>query len=87
VSYSANKNYTSVEYLASVSSTKVGWAVGGGVEYAFSRCWTIKAEYLYMDLGSEYGVGNPIPPGPPYQMGYTWETTANIFQIGVNYKF
>ena len=88
-SYSANKNYGAgnEQYPASVSSTKVGWAVGGGVEYAFSRCWTIKAEYLYMDLGSEYSVANPIPPGPPYQMGYTWQTTANIFQIGMNYKF
>ena len=40
-----------------------------------------------MDLGSESAVANPIPPNPPYPEGYNWQTTANIFQIGVNYKF
>jgi outer membrane immunogenic protein len=89
VSYSANKNYpSSNQYPTSVSTTKVGWALGGGVEYAISKCWTVKAEYLYMDLGSEYSVANSIPPiSSHYQMGYTWQTTANIFQIGMNYKF
>jgi outer membrane immunogenic protein len=65
----------------------VGWALGGGVEYAVSRRWTVKAEYLYMDLGSESAIGNGVPLNPPFTEGYTWKTTANIFQIGMNYKF
>jgi outer membrane immunogenic protein len=88
VSYSANAYGPLNGYPASVSTTKVGWALGGGVEYAVSRCWTIKAEYLYMDLGSESAIVGSIPPiSPPYQVNYNWETTANIFQIGMNYKF
>ncbi len=87
-SYSANHDFQrGIQYPVSFSTTKVGWALGGGVEYAVSKCWTVKAEYLYMDLGSEYGVGNPIPPHPPYQQASQWQTTANIFHIGVNYKF
>lgn len=39
---------------ASRSTTRAGWTVGGGVEGAIDRNWTIKLEYLYMDLGS-YG--------------------------------
>jgi outer membrane immunogenic protein len=35
------------------SSTRVGWTVGGGVEYAFTNNIIIGAEYLYFDLGSK----------------------------------
>jgi outer membrane immunogenic protein len=84
VSYSANGYDPFVAYPASVSTTKVGWALGGGVEYAVSRCWTIKAEYLYMDLGSESALSTM---NGQYQISYNWQTTANIFQIGMNYKF
>ena len=31
----------------------LGWAAGGGFEYALNNRWSIKAEYLYLDLGSE----------------------------------
>jgi outer membrane immunogenic protein len=34
------------------STTKVGWAVGGGVENAITRNWSWKVEYLFMDLGT-----------------------------------
>jgi len=89
VSYSASTDFGPgfVSYPASLSTTKVGWALGGGVEYAVSRRWTVKAEYLYMDLGSESAIGNGVPLNPPFTEGYTWKTTANIFQIGMNYKF
>jgi outer membrane immunogenic protein len=36
----------------STSGISVGWTVGGGIEYAFARNWTVKAEYLYLDLGN-----------------------------------
>jgi outer membrane immunogenic protein len=31
--------------------TKVGWTIGGGVEWAFLANWSAKIEYLYADLG------------------------------------
>jgi outer membrane immunogenic protein len=39
-------------YPGSTSSTKAGWTVGGGLEYAIAPGWTAKAEYLYADFGS-----------------------------------
>ena len=33
------------------SSTRAGWTAGAGVEGAIDRNWTVKVEYLYMDLG------------------------------------
>ena len=34
----------------SQTKTLWGWTIGGGVEAALSRNWSIKAEYLYVDL-------------------------------------
>ena len=36
-----------------VSSTRVGWTVGAGFEYAVTNNWSIKAEYLYTQCLSE----------------------------------
>lgn len=66
---------------ASASKTKVGWTVGGGLEYAMWSNWSIKAEYLYVDLGkfdagSSFGVGSD-----------NVSFKANIVRAGVNYRF
>jgi outer membrane immunogenic protein len=34
------------------SNTRVGWTVGGGLEWMFAPNISVKAEYLYYDLGS-----------------------------------
>jgi outer membrane immunogenic protein len=36
----------------SFSETRVGYTVGGGVEYQFSGPWSARVEYRYSDLGS-----------------------------------
>jgi len=36
---------------ASTSTTKVGWAVGGGIESALPGNWTVGAEYIYASFG------------------------------------
>ena len=41
-----------VTAVASRSSDKFGWTVGGGIETMFYNNWSAKIEYLYMDLGS-----------------------------------
>ncbi|ARN83477.1 hypothetical protein B1812_07630 [Methylocystis bryophila] len=37
---------------SSLSDTKAGYALGGGVEWAFLPNWSLKAEYLYYNLGT-----------------------------------
>jgi outer membrane immunogenic protein len=39
-------------FLWNHSTTKVGWAIGAGVENAISGNWSWKIEYLYIDLGN-----------------------------------
>lgn len=74
-------------YPASFNSTKFGWTLGGGLEYAILKNWTVRTEYLYMDLGSESAIAASGVPNPPFRVGYNWQTTAHILNIGVNYKF
>ena len=40
----------------SESKTKTGWTAGVGIEYIFSRHWTARAEFRYVDLGRTGGV-------------------------------
>jgi outer membrane immunogenic protein len=35
----------------STSETKVGWMVGGGLEYALTDHWHLRGQYQYIDLG------------------------------------
>lgn len=89
VSYSASTDYRPIlgsAYPASSNSTKVGWAVGGGIEYAVSNCWSVNAQYLHIALGDQTALAGGLPP-TGYQVAYQWETTADIFSAGVNYKF
>jgi outer membrane immunogenic protein len=90
VSYTGTTDYSpagSLVFPASVSTTKVGWAIGGGTEWVLSANWTAKAEYLYYDLGRKSATADAIPVTPPYQVTYDWKTTAQIARVGVNYKF
>ncbi len=34
------------------SATRVGWTVGGGVEYAVTTQWSLRGEYRYSDFGT-----------------------------------
>ncbi len=34
--------------------TRFGWALGAGLEWAFAPRWSLKAEYLHIDLGDHH---------------------------------
>src|SRR6185312_9428901 len=40
-------------FAASITKTHVGYAVGGGIEFAVNQNWSIKGEYLHLGFGSE----------------------------------
>jgi outer membrane immunogenic protein len=53
-----------------------GWALGTGVEYAFASAYSIKFEYLYVDLGNtEFGGG------------MSTRFNENILRVGLNGHF
>ena len=73
------------------SATKVGWTVGGGAEWALSRNWTVKAEYLYVNFGAVDAASQikHTSTGLGYANGISTsaDLTAHIARAGINYKF
>ena len=96
---------TPFDFLPSVgeainSQTRAGWTLGGGWEWMFAPHWSLKAEYLYYDLGTvstDYAVSTlctPVacafPTMPIYGSAAVHTSTrldGNIARVGVNYHF
>jgi outer membrane immunogenic protein len=72
-----------------LSDTEFGWTVGAGIEWAFAPNWSIKAEYLYIDLGDRNiaTVGSGRAPNPTVSLITNWENTYHIARGGVNFRF
>lgn len=74
---------------------KVGWTIGGGVEWAPSSLnqWSIKAEYLYTDLGSvSTGVSGYTTTGPYFNCcGFAGRNESSVnwhaIRVGLNWHF
>ena len=68
----------------SITHTKVGYTVGGGVEYAFTNNWSLRAEYRYTDFGTYTdNLGNSTGGG----VNVRHRETDNRVQAGFSYKF
>jgi outer membrane immunogenic protein len=68
----------------SIRDTRVGWTAGVGGEYAVGNGWSLKAEYLYVDLGRVSVTSNNLF-GQTFT--HSFDLKSNIVRVGVNYKF
>ena len=73
----------------STSTTRAGWTVGAGVEYAFGFNWSAKVEYLYSDFGGISGTSSFVPTGIGRSTfaHSTGDLRENTVRVGGNYKF
>jgi outer membrane immunogenic protein len=70
------------------SRWKLGWTVGGGVEAALGRSnWSVKLEYLYMDLGSFSDTVTFATTFPAVNVRFNSYVTDHIARVGLNYRF
>jgi outer membrane immunogenic protein len=78
---------------AVISETRVGWTAGGGAEYALMNGWSVKGEYLYVDLGRANTTSTNLtafaPPiaFPTNVFSHSVDLRSNIVRVGLNYKF
>lgn len=63
-----------------VTRTRAGWAIGGGVEYAFAPNWSARLEYLYSNFGSF--TSSDISGGL-----YSHTNDVHAVKLGVSYLF
>jgi outer membrane immunogenic protein len=65
---------------------KVGWAAGGGVEATIMGSVSVKAEYLFMDLGTRtFSAANPFVATAP-AVTETVKVRDNLIRLGINVK-
>ena len=67
------------------SKTRTGWTVGGGLEYAVTNNWSIRAEYRYSDFGRSPDF--PFSSKTFGTVSATHHLTENQVQAGFSYKF
>ena len=66
-------------------SSRAAWTVGGGLEYAFNRSWSVKAEYLYVGMEKQ----NATVVNAAGAVIGTQKRAADfsVARLGVNYRF
>jgi outer membrane immunogenic protein len=66
------------------STSRAGWTIGGGIEYAITGNWSIRAEYRYADFGH-------FADATPNTFGFgsfvNHHETENAVRAGASYKF
>jgi outer membrane immunogenic protein len=73
-------------FSASRGGTQLGWTVGGGVEFMKDENWSLRAEALYVDLGSDDatytfdGCGN-------CSQRINWDDSFWVVRLGLAYHF
>jgi outer membrane immunogenic protein len=79
-------------YIGSASTTRVGWTAGAGAEWLVSGNWSVKAEYLFLDLGRtsytdscSLAICTALVPPPSYTTSVT--TREHVARVGINYRF
>lgn len=70
----------------------IGWVAGAGVEWAVTHNWSLKAEWLHVDLGeADYrfkGTNfNPNPDIPHTSDNFNSALEMDIIRAGLNYRF
>jgi len=71
---------------------RMGWTAGGGLEYAFSDNWSLKAEYLFLDLRDFnyeafcFVAACGANPGQ-FSVNTRLEFKEHVARVGLNYRF
>jgi len=65
-----------------------GWVAGGGVEWMLTKNWSVKAEYLHIDLGNKFDRSlNTAPPFIIPIIRHDHQLVEDVARVGVNYRF
>ena len=80
------------QYAGSTTSTRAGYTIGAGTEWMFAPKWSVKAEYLFIDLGSlGYSARCFAPAACGPATNFLWNNSVRVQEhvgrIGLNYHF
>ncbi|NJO32460.1 MAG: porin family protein [Rhodospirillales bacterium] len=71
----------------SVKDTKFGWTIGAGGEFALTRNWALKAEYLFVQFDNlNVELFNPTSPTFTHEVRVD-DLQTHVLRLGLNYTF
>lgn len=67
-----------------VTAFEAGWTIGAGFEYAITKNWTAKAEYMHYELDRKRYANFGTLANPAF---VSTQNVGDIVKVGVNYRF
>ena len=92
-SFRFTDTFATAHASGSDSETKVGWILGGGVEFGLARNWSVRGEYSYADFGSvSFNTHNltaftPAIAFPANEFKHSANLHTHIARAAVNFRF
>jgi outer membrane immunogenic protein len=78
-------------FTGNSARTATGWTAGGGFEFALSQNISLKAEYLYVNLGTDnhalVAISTAGFAGAPASFIVSRKMDYNLARVGLNYRF
>jgi len=73
---------------AAFPNTRAGWTAGGGIEYAVTDNWWVRAEYRYSNFGhtTDFPFAGALPFADSF-VSLRHHLTENQVQAGLSYRF
>lgn len=69
------------------SETRFGYTLGAGTEVLLTRTISVKAEYLFYDLGKVRATAADVIPGTPATATGEIRVNGHLLRTGINYRF
>ena len=83
VNSSVTNAFSETSFTGNSSETRFGWASGAGLEWMFAPNWSLKAEYLHVDLGSSNVRITSPADGPTQFADYRFR---HEFELGARWR-
>jgi outer membrane immunogenic protein len=74
-------------FRQSDDNVRIGWVAGGGIEWLRHGPWSLRAEGLFVDLGSERHYYVVTACGVTCQSRTDWDDSFWVVRLGLNYRF
>jgi outer membrane immunogenic protein len=79
----------------SISETRSGWTIGGGIEWAFAPSWSVRIEYAFYDFGTktlDFCSSQTAPPLGALLLAVQGchvniQQEIQAITVGLNYRF
>jgi outer membrane immunogenic protein len=80
-------SHTEILASSTVTQTKTGWVAGLGAEGMIDAHWSVKAEWLYVDLGNTSVTLTTLGSAGTQSGVWSHNDRIDLFRVGLNYRF